>query len=117
MARITVHDCLQKVPNRFELALLAAERARQISNGEERTLLETGEPRTLGALREIAAGTVDPDRLRDRIVSQLQRRPFEFEPDTPPKDDGFEWAVVGQAPEGFDASLVEGSETANQTEA
>jgi len=57
MARITVEDCLRKVPNRFELVLLAAERAKQLFRGAK-PLLVTGNREIITALREIAAGVV-----------------------------------------------------------
>ena len=73
MARITVNDCLARVPNRFELALLAAERTRQLSAGDAATIAAAGEPRTVVALREIAAGTTDVDTLRDCLIDRLRR--------------------------------------------
>jgi DNA-directed RNA polymerase subunit omega len=57
MARITVEDCLKKVPNRFELVVLASKRAKQLFKGE-RPLLETDNREIVTALREIAAGKV-----------------------------------------------------------
>ena len=65
MARITVEDCLQNVDNLFQLVLLAAQRARRLANGAEATLpLENDKPTVL-ALREIAAGTVTAEMLRE----------------------------------------------------
>ncbi|MCX8073273.1 MAG: DNA-directed RNA polymerase subunit omega [Candidatus Binatia bacterium] len=58
MARITVEDCLEKVPNRFELALLAARRAKMLLKGA-RPLVESDNKEVVTALREIAAGRVD----------------------------------------------------------
>ncbi|GIW41314.1 MAG: DNA-directed RNA polymerase subunit omega [Candidatus Binatia bacterium] len=58
MARITVEDCLERVPNRFELALLAAKRAKQLLKGA-RPLVETDNKEIVAALREIAAGKVE----------------------------------------------------------
>lgn len=74
MARITVEDCLEVVPNRFELILLAARRARQLHNGVEPTLdnAENDKPTVL-ALREIAAGHVD-DRMVARIELEERER-------------------------------------------
>ncbi len=57
MARITVEDCLQKIPNRFQLTLLAAKRAKQLFAGSK-PLLETDNREVVTALREIAAGKV-----------------------------------------------------------
>lgn len=73
MARITVNDCLVRVPNRFELALLAAERTRQLSTDDTAKIASAGDPRTVVALREIAAGAVDVDALRDRVIERLRR--------------------------------------------
>ncbi len=57
MARVTVEDCLEKVPSRFELVLLAARRAKQLLKGS-RPLVETSNKEVVSALREIAAGKV-----------------------------------------------------------
>ena len=65
MARITVEDCLQNVDNLFQLVLLAAQRARRLANGAEPTVpLENDKP-TVVALREIAAGNITPEMLRE----------------------------------------------------
>lgn len=65
MARITVEDCLQNVDNLFQLVILASQRARRLANGAESTLpLENDKPTVL-ALREIAAGNITPDMLRE----------------------------------------------------
>ncbi len=65
MARITVEDCLQNVDNLFQLVILAAQRARRLANGAEPTLpLENDKPTVL-ALREIAAGNVTVEMLRE----------------------------------------------------
>ena len=65
MARITVEDCLHNVDNLFQLVLLAAQRARRLANGAEPTLpLENDKPTVL-ALREIAAGNVNAEMLRE----------------------------------------------------
>jgi DNA-directed RNA polymerase subunit omega len=77
MARITVNDCLERIPNRFELVLVAAERARELGRGEPQTIEAAGEPRTLVSLREIAAGKVDVSELRERLVRRLQRHGYE----------------------------------------
>lgn len=81
MARITVNDCLARVPNRFELGLLAGQRARQLSLGDPPLIPVAEEPRTVTALREIAAGAVDPDQLREDVVHRLQRVRLEVEMD------------------------------------
>ncbi|MGD9842734.1 MAG: DNA-directed RNA polymerase subunit omega [Steroidobacteraceae bacterium] len=63
MARITVEDCLQNVPNLFNLVLVAAKRARRIANGAEATVERENDKPTVIALREIAAGHVGPEIL------------------------------------------------------
>ena len=63
MARVTVEDCVQKVPNRFELVLLAAQRARNLSRGEELTVDRDNDKNPVIALREIADETIDLDRI------------------------------------------------------
>ncbi len=73
MARVTVEDCVDKVPNRFELVLLASQRARQISGGAELTIDRDRDKNPVVALREIAEQTVKPRQLEEALVSNLQR--------------------------------------------
>jgi DNA-directed RNA polymerase subunit omega len=73
MARVTVEDCIEKVPNRFELVLLAGQRARQISGGAELTIDRDRDKNPVVALREIADATVSPEALAERIVHELQK--------------------------------------------
>ncbi len=73
MARVTVEDCVDKIPNRFDLVLIAAQRARQISGGAELTIDRDRDKNPVVALREIAEETVVPDELLDAIVTNLQR--------------------------------------------
>jgi len=73
MARVTVEDCVEKIPNRFDLALLAAQRARQISGGAELTIDRDRDKNPVVALREIAEGTIRPEQLEDALVQSLQR--------------------------------------------
>jgi DNA-directed RNA polymerase subunit omega len=82
MARVTVEDCVDKVTNRFDLVLLAAQRARQISGGAELTLDRDRDKNPGVALREIAEETVLPDDLRETLVGSLQRVQVDDE-DTP----------------------------------
>lgn len=72
MARVTVEDCVDKVDNRFDLVLLAAQRARQISSGAELTVDRDNDKNPVVALREIADETFTPDQLREYAVSNLQ---------------------------------------------
>ena len=73
MARVTVEDCVDKIPNRFDLVLLAAQRARQISGGAELTIDRDRDKNPVVALREIADVTVFPDELREAVISNMQR--------------------------------------------
>ncbi|WP_136162417.1 DNA-directed RNA polymerase subunit omega [Sphingomonas flavalba] len=73
MARVTVEDCVDKVPNRFDLVLVAAQRARQISGGADLTLDRDRDKNPVVALREIAEETIRPDDLRESVVQLLQR--------------------------------------------
>ena len=73
MARVTVEDCVDKVPNRFDLVLLAAQRAREISGGAELTIDRDRDKNPVVALREIADETVRPGQLHETLVGSLQR--------------------------------------------
>lgn len=91
MARITVEDCLEKIPNRFDLVLIASKRARQLSHGKEPAVSWDNDKPTVVALREIALGSVgrsilaeaspeeqrevalDEQELRERLRQELQQ--------------------------------------------
>ena len=73
MARVTVEDCIEKIPNRFDLVLTASQRARGIMKGDLPTLDRDNDKNPVIALREIAAETVDIGNLNDGIVKKLQR--------------------------------------------
>lgn len=73
MARVTVEDCVDKVPNRFDLVLLAAQRAREISGGSELTLDRDRDKNPVVALREIAEQTIRPKELQESVVKGLQK--------------------------------------------
>ncbi|MGA0313983.1 MAG: DNA-directed RNA polymerase subunit omega [Alphaproteobacteria bacterium] len=73
MARVTVEDCIEKVQNRFELVLLAAQRARDISVGAELEVEKDNDKNPVIALREIAEGKLDNDDLKEGIISGMQR--------------------------------------------
>ena len=75
MARVTVEDCVQKVPNRFELVLLASQRARNLSRGEELTIDRDNDKNPVVALREIAEETIDLGRIEQDLVRSLSRSP------------------------------------------
>jgi DNA-directed RNA polymerase subunit omega len=73
MARVTVEDCVDKIPNRFELVLLSAQRARQISGGAELTIDRDRDKNPVVALREVAEETVRPKELEESLIGSLQR--------------------------------------------
>ncbi len=84
MARITVEDCILKVPNRFDLVVVSAQRSRQISAGEALTLDRDNDKNPVVALREIAETTIDLDQLQEAVVRGLQKH---VEVDEPEEDD------------------------------
>src|SRR5215469_10085785 len=73
MARVTVEDCVVKVPNRFDLVLVAAQRAREITAGAPLTLDRDDDKNPVVALREIADETVPVDRLQDQLIRGMQK--------------------------------------------
>ncbi|MGF7155627.1 DNA-directed RNA polymerase subunit omega [Novosphingobium gossypii] len=73
MARVTVEDCVDKIPNRFDLVLLAAQRAREISGGAELTIERDRDKNPVVALREIAEQSVVPKILKETLVTSMQR--------------------------------------------
>ncbi|MGE0668023.1 MAG: DNA-directed RNA polymerase subunit omega [Sphingomonadales bacterium] len=81
MARVTVEDCVEKVPSRFELVLLAAQRAREISSGAPLTIDRDNDKDPVVALREIADGTITPDELREARIRTMQRYVERDEPE------------------------------------
>lgn len=84
MARVTVEDCVDKVPNRFELVLLAAHRAREIASGGAVTVDRDNDKNPVVALREIAEETQSADALRERLIESMQTQ---IEVDMPEEDD------------------------------
>ena len=96
MARITVEDCVTRVPNRFELVMLAAQRARDVSAGAPLTVERDNDKNPVVALREIADRTVELDHLRYELIHGLRRHveideqpddelavPYQYQPLTP----------------------------------
>jgi DNA-directed RNA polymerase subunit omega len=73
MARVTVEDCIIKVPNRFELVLLATHRARDLTGGAEPTVERENDKDQVIALREIAEGQIDTEQLRQSLILSLQK--------------------------------------------
>lgn len=84
MARVTVEDCVDKVPNRFELVMLAAHRAREIAAGAALSIDRDNDKNPVVALREIADETQGADDLRERMIESHQTQ---IEVDEPEDDD------------------------------
>jgi len=106
MARVTVEDCVLKVPNRFELVMVAAQRARRIGTGAALTIDRDNDKNPVVSLREIAENTVEVEALKEDLITTHQRV-FPIDDD---KDDVIEdmqgeeeWsALVAEANSGFD---------------
>ena len=83
MARVTVEDCVDKVPNRFELVMLAAHRARELASGAPITVARDDDKNPVVALREIADETQAAEALRERMIAANQTQ---IEVDEPEED-------------------------------
>lgn len=81
MARVTVEDCVQRIPNRFDLVMMAAQRARNLGAGAPMTLERERDKMPVIALREIAAETVSIHDIRESLVRSLRKVPDADEPD------------------------------------
>jgi DNA-directed RNA polymerase subunit omega len=103
MARVTVEDCVLKIPNRFRLVMLAAQRARDVSAGSPLTVERDDDKNPVVALREIADETVDLEVLGAALIQGLQKH---VEIDEPEEDQG-EFDLAGLA---LDAGLAEADE-------
>lgn len=73
MARVTVEDCVTRVPNRFNLILLSANRARAIASGSPMLVDRDNDKNPVVALREIADDVLDPEEIRETLITSLQR--------------------------------------------
>jgi DNA-directed RNA polymerase subunit omega len=92
MARVTVEDCVDKVPNRFDLVLLAGYRARALSGGADTLVDRDRDKNPVVALREIAAKELKPEDLKEEYIKSLQKLADVDEPEEarPDSDDGRE---------------------------
>ena len=84
MARVTVEDCVLKVPNRFDLVLLAAQRAREITSGAPLSVDRDDDKNPVIALREIAEDTIELDHLQDSLIRGMQKHVEIDEPEETP---------------------------------
>ncbi|MBV9904729.1 MAG: DNA-directed RNA polymerase subunit omega [Alphaproteobacteria bacterium] len=99
MARVTVEDCVDKIPNRFDLVLVSAFRARQLSGGAEPMLERDRDKNPVVALREIAAKHVKPDETKEEYIKSLQKHadvdePEEARPEADEREDSAFRAVT-----------------------
>ena len=96
MARVTVEDCIDKVVNRFELVMVAAQRARKIGSGAPLTIERDNDKNPVVSLREIAGETVEVEDLKEELVRSHQRMvAFEEEDETIDLMDGEEeWGTI-----------------------
>jgi DNA-directed RNA polymerase subunit omega len=100
MARVTIEDCIDKLPNRFELVLLAAHRARLLSQGTPLTIDRDNDKDPVVSLREIASETVNKDDLREEFIHAMQKHVEVDEPEAtevPLLTQGGEVVVGGDA--------------------
>lgn len=74
MARVTIEDCVEKIPNRYELVTLAARRAKDIAAGAPLTLSRDNDKDAVVSLREIAEGTIDIDQIREEVIQNFMKR-------------------------------------------
>jgi len=81
MARVTVEDCVTEIPNRFELVMLASQRARDVSAGADLLVERDNDKNPVVALREIAEREVEPEHLRELLIGGLQRHAETDEPE------------------------------------
>ncbi|MBT5415366.1 MAG: DNA-directed RNA polymerase subunit omega [Rhodospirillaceae bacterium] len=101
MARVTVEDCIVKVPNRFDLVVLSSHRAREISAGSEVTVDRDNDKNPVVALREIADGTKEPDDLQEAVISSLQKYAEVDEPE----EEGMEMLTAESLAEAMAAEM------------
>ena len=85
MARVTVEDCVEKIPNRFDLVLVAAQRAKDIGAGAPMNIERDNDKNTVVALREIAEDKIDCGALEDELVTGMQK--YVKEDEAPADDD------------------------------
>lgn len=99
MARVTVEDCVDKIPNRFELVMFASQRVRDIVGGSSITLERDNDKNAVVALREIAEGTIEFDVLQEGLIKRNQRlfmNAEETEEVVDMMDDESAWANMAQ---------------------
>jgi DNA-directed RNA polymerase subunit omega len=108
MARVTVEDCILEIPNRFELVMVAAQRARKIGTGSALTVDRDNDKNPVVALREIAERTVSLDELKEELTSSYQKVHLhdDSEPDLAELMDAEEKALASNASLGLGGGLA-----------
>lgn len=86
MARVTIEDCTKIIPSRFELVVLAAQRAKEISSGAKLTVDRENDKNAVVALREIAVGNVNPADLKESLIKKNMRSQPSADKDVPDDD-------------------------------
>lgn len=109
MARVTVEDCILKIPNRFELVLLAAQRARDVASGAPITLERDNDKNPVVALREIADETIGLEQVKNSLIKGMQKH---VEIDEPEEDKDLEGVETQTWP--VDQPPAEGEELAEE---
>ena len=108
MARVTVEECIHKVPNRFDLVLLAAGRTKSLEAGVPSALDREDDKDTVLSLREIESGTVDTNQLRESVISNMQRYASNVQDAIEAQDlKEVEAEIAGESPMYADTEFVE----------
>ena len=110
MARVTVEDCVVKIPNRFDLVMLAGQRARDISSGAPLTVERDNDKAPVVALREIADETINIEDLAESLIRGMQRQ---IEVDEPEADMP-EFDVPAFSPDAADEDMIAALAAANE---
>lgn len=106
MARVTVEDCIVKVPNRFDLVIFSAHRAREISAGSQLTVDRDNDKNPVVALREIAEATMEAEDLHEAVINSLQK----FAEVDEPEEEGMEMLAAEALAEAMAAEMGQGIE-------
>ncbi len=108
MARVTVEECIHKIPNRFDLVLLAAGRTKSLEAGVPSALDREDDKNTVLSLREIESGTVDTTQLRESVISNMQRYASNVQDAIEAQDlKEVEAEIAGESPMYADTEFVE----------
>ena len=108
MARVTVEECIHKIPNRFDLVLLAAGRTKSLEAGVPSALDREDDKDTVLSLREIESGTVDTEQLRESVIANMQRYASNVQDAIDAQDlKEVEAEIAGESPMYADTEFVE----------